>query len=82
MPVLFVPSRGPIVRSFNSPSPLDTSNQYPRDLLTGAAKDSCPLTTNYLFVHVRELAEAQVLAAEKHEAGGKWFLIVGQRFRD
>ena len=48
--------------------------------MTGAAKLSCPPTMNYLFVDVRDLALAHVLAAEKDEAGGKRFFIVGGRF--
>ena len=48
--------------------------------MTGAAKSSCPPTTNYLFVDVRDLALAHVLAAEKLEAGGKRFFIVGGHF--
>ena len=35
---------------------------------------------NYLFVDVRDVALAHVLAAEKHEAGGKRFFIVGGHF--
>ena len=35
---------------------------------------------NYLFVDVRDLALAHVLAAEKAEAGGKRFFIVGGHF--
>ena len=48
--------------------------------MTGAAKASCPPTMNYLFVDVRDLALAHVLAAEKDEAGGKRFFIVGGHF--
>ena len=71
---------GPIVHYLNSLSALNTSNQRIRDLMTGAAKDSCPPTMNYLFVDVRDLAQAHVLAAEKPEAGGKRFFIVGGHF--
>ena len=35
---------------------------------------------NYLFVDVRDLALAHVLAAEKPEAGGKRFFVVGGHF--
>ena len=48
--------------------------------MTGAAKKSCPPTMNYLFVDVRDLALAHVLAAEKDEAGGKRFFIVSGHF--
>lgn len=71
---------GPIVHYLSSLSALNTSNQRIRDLMTGAAKNSCPPTMNYLFVDVRDLALAHVLAAEKDEAGGKRFFIVGGHF--
>ena len=48
--------------------------------MTGAAKSSCPPTRNFLFVDVRDVALAHVLAAEKDEAGGKRFFIVGGRY--
>ena len=48
--------------------------------MTGAAKKSCPPTMNYLFVDVRDLALAHVLAAEKDEAGGKRFFVVSGHF--
>lgn len=71
---------GPIVHYLNSLSALNTSNQRTRDLMTGAAKTSCPPTGNYLFVDVRDLALAHVLAAEKDEAGGKRFFVVSGHF--
>ena len=48
--------------------------------MTGAAKSSCPPTRNFVFVDVRDVALAHVLAAEKDEAGGKRFFIVSGRF--
>ena len=71
---------GPIVHYLNSLSALNTSNQRTRDLITGAAKDSCPPTMNYLFVDVRDLALAHVLGAEKPEAGNMRFFIVAGHF--
>ena len=47
--------------------------------MTGAAKSSCPPTRNFLFVDVRDVALAPVLAAEKDEAGGKRLFILGGR---
>ena len=70
----------PLDHCLNSLSALNTSNQRTRDLMTGAAKKSCPPTINYLFVDVRDLALAHVLAAEKDEAGGKRSLIAGGNF--
>ena len=48
--------------------------------MTGAAKSSCPPTRNFLFVDVRDVALAHILAAEKDEAGGKRLFIVGGRY--
>lgn len=48
--------------------------------MADAAKSSCPPTMNYLFVDVRDLALAHILAAEKAEAGGKRFFVVGGHF--
>lgn len=48
--------------------------------MTGAAKSSCPASRGFLFVDVRDAALAHVLAAEKDEAGGKRFFIVGGHY--
>lgn len=48
--------------------------------MTGAAKASCTPTMNYISVVVRDLAVGHVLAAEKADAGGKRFFLVGGRF--
>ena len=71
---------GPVLPYLNSLSNLNTSNHRTRDLMSGAAKSSCPPTINYLFVDVRDVALAHVLAAEKAEAGGKRLFIVSGRF--
>ncbi|KAJ5721863.1 NAD(P)-binding protein [Penicillium malachiteum] len=71
---------GPIAHNLASLSALNTSNQRIRDLITGAAKDSCPPTGNYGYVDVRDLALAHVLAIEKPEAGGKRFFTVSSHF--
>ncbi|KAI9928675.1 hypothetical protein ASPWEDRAFT_168648 [Aspergillus wentii DTO 134E9] len=71
---------GPITPTLTSLSTLNTSNQRIRDLISGAAKAHCPPTGNYLFVDVRDLALAHVLAAEKPEAAGKRFFTVSGHF--
>lgn len=71
---------GPIAHSLPSLTARNTSNQRIRDLITGAAKDQCPPTGNYLFVDVRDLALTHVLAIEKPEAGGKRFFTVSSHF--
>jgi nucleoside-diphosphate-sugar epimerase len=71
---------GPIAHNLASLTALNTSNKRIRDLITGAAKDRCPPTGNYLYVDVRDLALAHVLAIEKPEAGGKRFFTVSSHF--
>jgi nucleoside-diphosphate-sugar epimerase len=71
---------GPIVHYLNSLDALNTSNLRIRDLITGAAKEKCPPTGNYLWVDVRDLAEAHVLAMEKDETAGKRFFITKGNF--
>jgi nucleoside-diphosphate-sugar epimerase len=70
----------PIVHHLASLDALNTSNQRIRDLISSAAKQRCPPTGNYLFVDVRDLAQAHVLAAEKEEAAGKRFFTVSSHF--
>lgn len=71
---------GPIVHYLNSLESLNTSNLRIRDLITGAAQAKCPPTGNYLWVDVRDLAEAHVLAMEKPETAGKRFFITKGNF--
>lgn len=67
---------GPVA-PHSSLSAVNTSNQRIYDLMTGKYKDSCPPTgTNYLWVDVREVAQAHIAAAEKPEAAGKRFLLI------
>lgn len=71
---------GPVVHGLTTLENLNTSNQRIRDFLSGASKDKCPVTGNHLFVDVRDLALAHVLAVEKKEAGGKRFFTVASHF--
>ncbi|KAH7129027.1 NADPH-dependent methylglyoxal reductase-like protein GRE2 [Dactylonectria macrodidyma] len=68
---------GPAVQSLTSLDALNTSNQFIRSFTIGAAKESIPPTTNPVFVDVRDVAFAHVMASEKVEAGGKRFFVVG-----
>ncbi|KAM0330179.1 hypothetical protein ACHAQA_004353 [Verticillium albo-atrum] len=68
---------GPAVQALPSLDALNTSNQFILSFTSGAAKGGIPPTTNPLFVDVRDVAQAHVAAAEKPEAGGKRFFVVG-----
>lgn len=51
-----------------------------RDLMTGASKEKLGPTGNHLWVDVRDIALAHVLAVEKDEAAGKRFFITKGNF--
>ncbi|PGH33177.1 hypothetical protein GX50_04019 [[Emmonsia] crescens] len=72
---------GPVVHPLDSLAALNTSNERIRDLITGAAKNSCPPTGTHLWVDVRDLALAHTLAAEKQkEAANQRFFITAGKF--
>lgn len=48
--------------------------------MSGSKKDGCPPTGTYLWVDVRDLALAHVLAMEKPEAAGERFFITAGKF--
>ncbi|KAL2816817.1 NAD(P)-binding protein [Aspergillus cavernicola] len=66
---------GPIVHHIKDLDGLNTSNERIRDIAFGKAKDSCPFTGVFVWVDVRDLALAHVLAIEKPEAGGQRFCV-------
>jgi nucleoside-diphosphate-sugar epimerase len=66
---------GPIIHHLKDLDALNASNERIRDIAFGKAKDACPYTGVFLWVDVRDLALAHVLAIEKpKEAGGQRFL--------
>ncbi|GAB7334843.1 hypothetical protein MBLNU13_g06751t1 [Cladosporium sp. NU13] len=71
---------GPIVHYLNSLDGLNTSNQRIRDIMLGKAKDEIPPTGTYIWVDVRDLADAHVAAIEKDEAANKRFFITAGYF--
>ncbi|KAK1529878.1 dihydroflavonol-4-reductase [Colletotrichum paranaense] len=66
---------GPAVQSLASLDALNTSNQFIRSFILGAAKKEIPPTQNPIFADVRDVAFAHVAAMEKKEAGNKRFFI-------
>ena len=71
---------GPIVHYLNSLDAINTSNIRFRDLLNGALKEKLTPTGNHLWVDVRDIALAHVLAVEKEAAAGKRFFITAGNF--
>ncbi|KLJ13171.1 dihydroflavonol-4-reductase [Blastomyces silverae] len=71
---------GPVVHHLDSLAALNTSNERIRDMITGAAKNSCPPTGSYFWVDVRDVALAHLLAAEKKEATSQRFFVTEGNF--
>lgn len=71
---------GPVVHYLNSLENINTSNIRMRELMTGGYKDKLGPTGNHLWVDVRDIALAHVLAMEKEEAAGKRFFITKGNF--
>ncbi|MCJ1285583.1 methylglyoxal reductase (NADPH-dependent) gre2 [Xylographa opegraphella] len=71
---------GPVVHYLNSLDAVNTSNQRIRDIMTGASKDKLPPSGVFLWVDVRDIALAHVLAAEKAEAANKRFFVTAGQF--
>jgi nucleoside-diphosphate-sugar epimerase len=49
-------------------------------MINGTSKSKLPPTGNHLFVDVRDIALAHVLAVEKEEAGGQRFFVTAGNF--
>lgn len=71
---------GPIKPYLQSLDSINTSNERVLAVVSGSAKDGLPPTGTYLWVDVRDVAEAHVNALERPEAGGKRFFVVAGRF--
>ncbi len=71
---------GPVINYLNTLENLNTSNLRVRDMMTGASKQKLPPSGNHLWVDVRDIADAHVLAMEKPEAAGKRFFITKGNF--
>ncbi|KAI8634934.1 3-beta hydroxysteroid dehydrogenase/isomerase family protein [Xylariaceae sp. FL1651] len=71
---------GPVIHSLASLDSINTSNARFVSLLKGSPTTPCPPTVNYLFVDVRDLALAHVLALQKPEAANQRFLITAGNY--
>lgn len=73
---------GPIVHYLNSLDSLNTSNERVRDLIQGKSKGASeiPETGVYIWVDVRDVANAHVKAMEVADAANKRFFIVAGEF--
>lgn len=71
---------GPIVHALDSLDNLNTSNQRILAAAQGKWKDEIAPTGVYLWVDVRNVAEAHVAAFEKPEAANKRFFVVAGYF--
>jgi nucleoside-diphosphate-sugar epimerase len=69
-----------IYLDLNSLDAINTSNQRVRDLVLGKYKDELPPSGVYLWIDVRDLAEAHVKAIEVPEAAGQRFFTTAGYF--
>ncbi|KAL5611987.1 hypothetical protein BROUX41_000450 [Berkeleyomyces rouxiae] len=66
---------GPVAHQLTSLNEVNTSNEFMVQLLSGAWKDTIPSEYGaYIWVDVRDVAKAHVLALEKEEAKGQRLL--------
>ncbi|KAH8742662.1 ketoreductase [Diaporthe sp. PMI_573] len=73
---------GPVKYHVKSLDSVNTSNQFLADVLSGKYKSGLPPTGFPLWVDVRDVALAHVLAMEKEEAAGKRFLITAGFYKN
>ncbi|KAI5794445.1 hypothetical protein DFH27DRAFT_566534 [Peziza echinospora] len=72
---------GPVHPYISNLKAMNTSNERVLEIITGKYKDSgLPPTGTYLWVDVRDVALAHVLAIEKEEAGGKRFFVTAGKY--
>jgi nucleoside-diphosphate-sugar epimerase len=71
---------GPVIHYLNSLEAINTSNQRVRDFVLGKYRDELPASGVFIWVDVRDLAEAHVRALEVQEAGGHRFLTTAGYF--
>jgi nucleoside-diphosphate-sugar epimerase len=77
-PVVF----GPVIHHLGSLSAINTSNQRFVDMIRGAWKQRIPETGTYVWVDVRDVASAHVLAVEKPTAGSQRFFVTAGNFNN
>jgi nucleoside-diphosphate-sugar epimerase len=66
---------GPVVHYFNSLDSINTSNQRTLNMMRGSMKDGLAPSGVYIWVDVRDVADAHVYAMEKEEAENKRFFV-------
>jgi len=71
---------GPVKPYISSLDSMNTSNQRILNIIQGGWKSGLGPTGTYIWVDVRDVAEAHVAAMEKPEAGGNRFFIVQGHF--
>ncbi|RPA82715.1 NAD(P)-binding protein [Ascobolus immersus RN42] len=71
---------GPIKKETSTLKQINTSNERILDLIQGKYKDGIAQTAVFLWVDVRNVAQAHVEAAVRPDAGGKRFFLVAGKF--
>lgn len=71
---------GPVVHYLNSLDSLNTSNQRINNIMSGKCKEELPAGAPFLWVDVRDIAKAHVLAMENEAAANKRFFVTAGHF--
>ena len=71
---------GPVIHYLNSLDALNTSNERVRDFVLGKYRDNFQPSGVFIWIDVRDLAEAHVRAIEVEAAGGNRFLTTAGYF--
>jgi nucleoside-diphosphate-sugar epimerase len=64
---------GPVIHDLKDLDKINTSNERVRDIVLGKFRDSLPASNVYIWIDVRDLAEAHINAIELPEAAGQRF---------
>jgi nucleoside-diphosphate-sugar epimerase len=71
---------GPVIHDLQNLEKINTSNERVRDIVLGKFKESMPATAVYLWIDVRDLAEAHIKAMLVPEAVGQRFFTTAGYF--
>jgi nucleoside-diphosphate-sugar epimerase len=71
---------GPVIHDLQSLDKINTSNERVRDIVLGKFQEFMPATAVYLWIDVRDLAEAHIKAMQVPKAAGERFFTTAGYF--
>jgi nucleoside-diphosphate-sugar epimerase len=71
---------GPMIHHLNSLDAINTSNELVRDFVLGKYQNEIPASRLFIWIDVRDLAEAHVRSLEVPDAAGQRFLTTAGHF--